>query len=84
MSLRVWPWARCAAPRPLIKATNERHPGRLCENMKKCRVEWPRACEWPEAMSVLPLGGPKARRLAGRVSDAFFEPLPADELARWE
>lgn len=23
-------------------------------------------------------------RLAGRVSDAFFEPLPADELAAWE
>lgn len=26
----------------------------------------------------------RAGRLAGRLGDAFFEPLPADELASWE
>jgi len=29
-------------------------------------------------------GSRKPGRLAGRVSGAFFEPLPADELSRWE
>lgn len=29
-------------------------------------------------------GPRKSGRLAGRVEDAFFEPLPASELARWE
>ena len=29
-------------------------------------------------------GSRKAGRLAGRVRDAFFEPLDADELSHWE
>ncbi|MBS4098588.1 MAG: type II toxin-antitoxin system Phd/YefM family antitoxin [Sulfuricella sp.] len=37
---------------------------------------------------LLPLAAVPARRqpgrLAGKVGDAFFEPLPEDELAAWE
>jgi prevent-host-death family protein len=29
-------------------------------------------------------GGRQPGRLAGRLGDAFFEPLPAEELAGWE
>jgi prevent-host-death family protein len=37
---------------------------------------------------LMPLAAPASRRrpgrLAGRVGDAFFEPLPDDELDAWE
>jgi prevent-host-death family protein len=37
---------------------------------------------------LMPLAAPVARRqagrLAGRVDDAFFEPLPEEDLAAWE
>lgn len=54
--------------------------------MRDRRSSWPRRGK-PYARLVPLVPNPGRRqpgRLAGRLSDAFFEPLPEEELAAWE
>ena len=64
-------------------ASREEQLSRFCDGLPPARRSSSQG--WAYGRAACPIGEPRRPGLAkGRLTEAFFEPLPEDELAAWQ